>query len=587
MNENLFILKLKVIVISIIIMIIDTIRNHILNLDIFKDYKIDVQISSSSNEYGDYQTNFALKNFKQFRCVLDLKKPIDFANLVAEKCNNDESSIKHLFESVTTSVPGFINFKLSDKYILAKTKGKYSTQTKDCHTIIDYSSPNIAKEMHVGHLRSTIIGDVIGNLLEVNGENVSRINHIGDWGTQFGMLIQYIKHMNIDINDPDINLSELHKWYKDSKKIFDSDDKFNKEAHNRVVELQSGDKYCLDIWKKLCIISESSYNSIYKKLNVSDNLKVMGESFYNEQLPDIVTELTNKNLLIEDEGAKIMFPIEGKPPLIIQKSDGGYGYDTTDLAAIKYRIQKLNANKIIYVTDLGQSLHFQLIFKAAEMAGWTKNIKLEHVGFGVVLGEDGKRIKSRSGDSIKLNDLIEEADTKFYTENYNRLQEGSGKMQEEDIEYLSKIIGSAAIKYADLRQNRLNNYQFSYEKMLDHKGDTIIYQLYSWVRILGVLSNKNIDIDTIKIDNELDRKILIHILQFDEYIERCANNLMPNIICEYLYTLSNYVNEYWNKYKILGSDNEGYRLALLFIVKQYMHKCFSLLGIDANKVLKL
>ena len=313
----------------------------------------------------------------------------------------------------------------------------------------------------------------------------------------------------------------------------------------------------------------------------------MGESFYNKLLPDIVTELTNKNLLIEDQGAKIMFPIEGKPPLIIQKSDGGYGYDTTDLAAIKYRIQKLNANKLIYVTDLGQSLHFQLIFKAAQMAGWTENIRLEHVGFGVVLGENGKRIKSRSGDSIKLNDLIEEADTKFYTENYNRLQEGFGKMQEEDIEYLSKIISSAAIKYADLRQNRLNNYQFSYEKMLDHKGDTIIYQLYSWVRILGVLTDKNIDIDSIKIDNELDRKILIHILQFDEYIDRCANNLMPNIICEYLYTLSNFVNEYWNKYKILGSENEGYRLALLFIVKQYMHKCFSLLGIDANKVVKL
>lgn len=414
-----------------------------------------------------------------------------------------------------------------------------------------------------------------------------RINHIGDWGTQFGMLIEFIIYKGIDINDPNIDLSDLHCWYKESRTLFNNNEEFNTNAHKRVVELQSGDKTCLETWKKLCEISESSYNEIYSSLNVSNNLKIMGESFYNSMLDDIVKDLESKGLLIEDDGAKIMFPIKGKPPLIVRKSDGGYGYDTSDLAAIKHRIYNMNANKIIYVTDSGQSLHFQLIFEAARIAGWATNVILKHVDFGVVLGEDGKRIKSRSGESIKLKELIDEADNKFYLENERRLESGNGYFDKSEIKTISKIIGTSAIKYADLRQNRQNNYIFSYDKMLEHKGDTIIYILYSWVRINNLLAKNSHNLEYIDINNNLDRDILLHLASFNDIINRVCDNLLPNLVCEYLYSLANKVSEYWNQYRVLGSEEQEQRLALLCLIKIYMLKCFDLLGIDALKINKL
>ena len=544
-----------------------------------------IQISQSSNHTdGDYQTNIALKTFKNKRNELNLKKPIDYANIIVDELKNTENNI---ISKVSASMPGFINLKLNDDFIIEQINKSICNKTTDKITIVDYSSPNIAKEMHVGHLRSTIIGDVISNMLENNGENITRINHIGDWGTQFGMLIQYLRHNNIDIFESNVSLSELHKWYKESKKLFDSNTEFNEEAHKRVVELQSGDIECSKIWKKLCDISETSYNEIYRRLNVSNDLKIMGESFYNDQLDIIVNELNEKGLLVDDDGAKLMFPIEGKIPLIVKKSDGGYGYDTTDLAALKFRIKELNANKIIYVTDSGQSLHFQLLFEAAKKAGWINNIELRHVGFGLVLGEDGKRIKSRSGDSIKLRDLIEEADQKFLISNKERLESGSSQMNIEDLNDLSKIIGSSAIKYADLKQNRNNNYQFSYEKMLDHKGDTIIYQLYSWVRIKNILLKTDKIGSGIKITNRLDREILLHLSQFEETLNKACDNLLPNFVCEYLFFLSTKVNEYWNTHQIIGSKNEESILSLLKLIKKYMSKCFEILGIDANKIKNL
>lgn len=544
----------------------------------------DIQISQCNNALlGDYQTNVALKFFKKKRAELNLKNPMDFAELVVNEVNNRN---KNEIKSITCSTPGFINIKLDDEFIIKQTLSKIENKC-DTVTIVDYSSPNIAKEMHVGHLRSTIIGDVISNILVSSGENVTRINHIGDWGTQFGMLIQYLEYMNIDIFDSKIDLTMLHNWYKESKKVFDSDKNFNDAAHKKVVLLQSGDIYCIKIWKKLCDISESSYKKIYRQLGVSDELKTMGESFYNDHFDSLIDELDKKGLLVDEDGAKLLFPISGKPPLIVRKSDGGYGYDTTDLAAIRYRIKNMNATKIVYVTDSGQSLHFELLFEAAKKAGWLNNVELSHVGFGIVLGEDGKRIKSRSGDSIKLRDLIDEANTKFITANKERLLSGNGQMSIDNIERLSKIIGSGAIKYADLKQNRNNNYQFSFDKMLDHRGDTIIYLLYSWVRIKNLLQKTQVKVERMSIYNELDRKILLHLSQFDEMLEKTRINLLPNYICEYLFCLSNMVNEYWSTYKVLGDSNEKSIIAMFSVVLSYMRRCFIILGINADNVNKL
>jgi len=551
----------------------------------YLDKIVDIQVSQCNNiKLGDYQTNVALKCFKQVRSMLNLKKPIDFAELIVAEINDykyDE------IKSISCSVPGFINIKLSDNFIMKQALLEINNKSEGV-TIVDYSSPNIAKEMHVGHLRSTIIGDVISNILVSFGEHVIRINHIGDWGTQFGMLIQYLEYMNIDIFESNIELSELHKWYKESKKVFDSNEEFNNEAHKKVVKLQSGDINCIKIWKKLCDISEASYKKIYRQLGVSDDLKTMGESFYNDYFDSLIDELESKGLLVDEDGAKLLFPISGKPPLIVKKSDGGYGYDTTDLAALRYRINNLSANKIVYVTDSGQSLHFELLFEAAKKAGWlSNNIKLSHVGFGIVLGEDGKRIKSRSGDSIKLRDLIKEANDKFITSNKERLIQGDGQMNIDNIEKLSKIIGSGAIKYADLKQNRNNNYQFSFEKMLDHKGDTIIYLLYSWVRIKNLLEKTKVESKSMSINNEIDRKILLHLSQFDEMLYKTRSNLLPNYLCEYLFNLSNLINEYWNTYKILGDTNEESMITMFKMVLNNMRKCFTILGINADNVNKL
>jgi arginyl-tRNA synthetase len=544
-----------------------------------------VDVSKSLNNIGDYQTNIALRYFKDVKSKYNFKKPTEFAELIVSELITSDSN--GYFKDIKCSNPGFINFILSDKLIVSLAMSISNPFNEKINTIVDYSSPNIAKEMHVGHLRSTIIGDVISNILQYKGNNVMRVNHIGDWGTQFGMLIEFIIYKGIDINDHNINLSDLHCWYKESRTLFNNNEEFNTNAHKRVVELQSGNKTCLETWKKLCEISESSYNEIYSSLNVSNNLKIMGESFYNSMLDDIVKDLESKGLLIEDDGAKIMFPIKGKPPLIVRKSDGGYGYDTTDLAAIKHRIYNMNANKIIYVTDSGQSLHFQLIFEAARIAGWATNVILKHVDFGVVLGEDGKRIKSRSGESIKLKELIDEADNKFYLENERRLESGNGYFDKSEIKTISKIIGTSAIKYADLRQNRQNNYIFSYDKMLEHKGDTIIYILYSWVRINNLLAKNSHNLEYIDINNNLDRDILLHLASFNDIIYRVCDNLLPNLICEYLYSLGNKVNEYWNQYRVLGSEEQEQRLALLCLIKIYMLKCFDLLGIDALKINKL
>ena len=575
---------------------------------------------TSDSKWGDYQTNLALMYFKQIKKNLDLKNPIEFGSYIIEQVQNNDNVSK-----MELAGPGFINITLSDNYlrkfvdkIVEFNKPIYTTTEFEKKVVIDYSSPNVAKEMHVGHLRSTIIGDVIGNFFEFKGYNVDRINHIGDWGTQFGMLIAFIQDLNINLEEKTLGITDLHKWYKESKIKFDNDESFNNKAHQNVVDLQAGKEEHLKIWKRICEISESSYQQVYKRLSVSSDLKIYGESFYNNMLDDVVIDLKEKGLLKQENNAELLFVDDNKPPLIVKKSDGGFGYDATDLAALKYRLNKLNADKIVYVTDSGQSLHFDLLFKAAKKACWLEKQELVHVPFGIVLGDDGKRIKSRSGDSIKLTDLLDEAHQIYLKNNMERKENDTCLIDNQSIEHISKVIGWNAVKYADLKHNRINDYQFDYDKMLDFKGDTLIYQLYSWVRINNLFRKTNYSLEEIKNTNYIfcksyleesdqsyleesdqsyleesdqsylaERSLAIHLSQFDEVLDRVINTLLPNYLCEYIYQLSMKINDFWRDCSVIGNQNELVRLKLCLACKIVMQTCFDLLKIPVNEIERL
>ena len=561
--------------------------------------KINIS-NTNDSKWGDYQTNVAMIYFKKVKDQLSLKNPKEFGNYLIEKIkksNNDNIS------NIEIAGPGFINITLSDNYLIKfidkiiESNQPQFNIPKPKKIIVDYSSPNVAKEMHVGHLRSTIIGDVIGNFYDLLENEVIRINHIGDWGTQFGMLIAFIKHNQINLDESELNITDLHKWYKESKQYFDSDSSFNKKAHQDVVSLQKGNEEHLKIWKKICKISESSYQEVYRRLNISPNLKIYGESFYNKYLEDLVEDLDNKNLLKDDNGAKLLFVDKKNPPLIVKKSDGGFGYDATDLAALKYRIKELKADKIIYVTDSGQNLHFKLLFKAAKLAGWINDQDLNHVSFGVVLGEDGKRIKSRSGESIKLTDLLDEAKNIYIENNQKRKEDNTCRINSKSLENISKLIGWNAVKYADLKHNRNNDYQFDYQKMLDTKGDTLVYQLYSWVRLKNLFRKTEFDINQIKefnivfskIDFEYktERNLILHLTQFDEIIKKVSDTLLPNYLCEYIYQMSIKINEFWRDCKVLNNENEKSRLKICLASKITMKRCFDLLSIPIDQIERL
>ena len=532
--------------------------------NIFKDIipsidvtKIDISKNNNS-KLGDYQTSFAMKFFKKGRELYNVKNFEEFANIIIANVP------KTIAERFSFSKPGFINFFVKNSFLIEQIRLESAIPKSNKKYLIDYSSPNIAKEMHVGHLRSTIIGDVLGNMFEDSNCDVVRINHVGDWGTQFGMLIAYLETKTSDLEGDGFTLTDLHNCYKKSKKFFDSDKNFNNLAHKRVVDLQNREPKCIHTWKKICEISEKSYKGIYKRLFISDNLITMGESSYNTALQNIVEELDKKGLLTtESNGAKLMF-LHKKVPLIIRKSDGGYGYDITDLAAIKHRISVEKADEIIYVTDAGQKLHFELIFEAAKRAGWVDNQKFHHVSFGIVVGDDGKRIKSRSGDSIKLSELLDTGKSMYIEKNRERLKNNLGQINLDELEITSELIANSAVKYADLKQNRNNNYQFSFDKMLDSRGDTAIYQLYAWIRIVNILKKSDKSLENVEfvITNDIERRFVLHICELDNYLIRARNKLLPNVICEYLNTLSQLINEFWTNCKIIGDPNELNRLFL-------------------------
>ena len=562
------------------------------NLDL-----IEVTSTAEGNavKFGDYQCNSCMKiskivNQSPHQTATEI---VNYLQLTNEK--------DLIFSSIEIAGPGFINFTLSDQFLvdnieslLATNKFLWDKQqdvSQFKKVIVDFSSPNIAKEMHVGHLRSTIVGDCIARMLEYVGHQVLRINHVGDWGTQFGMLIAYLK-LHDKLND-NISLDNLVDYYKKAKTQFDADLHFKQFSQKEVIKLQQGSKESLQIWEKICFTSIKAYREIYRLLDI--NIIDRGESFYNSMLEGVIQDFVNKNLLVESNGAKCIYleNFIGRDnnllPLIIQKSDGGYNYATTDLAAIKHRVKKENADWIIYVTDNGQTLHFSMIFAAAEKVGYlqNKNVKLDHVPLGLVLRSDGKKFKTREGDTEKLIDLINNAIFK----SEQLLVEKKIQLDKVKLKQLAMIIGVNAIKYADLSNNRNSDYVFDYDKMLKFTGNTAAFLSYAYVRINSIKRKSGVGLDVnrlmlntrIKITNSYERNLVVRICKFPDILSMAIKELLPNRLTDYLYLLAEEFHTFFHSCRIVGSDLQDPRLLLCEAVAKIMQDCFKILGLQITE----
>ncbi|MGL5872438.1 MAG: arginine--tRNA ligase [Xenococcaceae cyanobacterium] len=549
-------------------------------------------VPATNPKFGDYQANVALPLAKKLG-----QQPRAIAQQII-----DRLEVNEICETPQIAGPGFINLTIKPNYLETQLSAIQTDSRlgidrvkQPQKIIVDFSSPNIAKEMHVGHLRSTIIGDCIANILEFEGHDVLRLNHVGDWGTQFGMLIAYLREAYPDaLTTADaLDIGDLVSFYKKAKIRFDEDEEFKEIARNEVVKLQAGAEDSLHAWQLLCEQSRREFQVIYNLLDIK--LTERGESFYNPLLQTVVEDLEKTGLLEESEGAKCVFlegftNKDGAPlPLIVQKSDGGYNYATTDLAALRYRLQQDSANRIIYVTDAGQANHFSSVFQVAKRAGWLpENIEIVHVPFGLVLGKDGKKLKTRSGETVKLKDLLDEAIIRVREDLEKRLAEDGREETEEFKDNVSKVVGLSSVKYADLSQNRTSNYIFDYDKMLALKGNTAPYMLYAYVRVQGISREGNIDLEhldanaKVLLDEEAELILAKHILQLSEILKEVEQDLLPNRICDYLYELSKKYNQFYEQCPVLKAEESirTSRLILSDLTARTLKLGLSLLGIS-------
>ncbi|CAL5360458.1 unnamed protein product [Camellia sinensis] len=554
--------------------------------------ELDVEplIAACNPRFGDYQCNNAMSLWTKIKGKgSEFTGPQPIGKAIMNNLPHSE-----MVDKCSIAGPGFVNVVLSKDWI-AKSIQKmlingietWSPKLTVKRAVIDFSSPNIAKEMHVGHLRSTIIGDTLARMLEFSNVEVLRRNHVGDWGTQFGMLIEFLfeKFPNVEVVN-DQAIGDLEAFYKASKQRFDNDPGFKERAQQAVVSLQGGEEKYRKAWAQICEISRRGYQRVYQRLGIK--IEEKGESFYNPYIPRVLEELDKKGLIEESEGARVIF-IEGKNiPLIVVKKDGGFNYASTDLAALWYRLNEEKAEWIIYVTDVGQREHFEMFFTAAKRAGWLpagENMypKTNHVGFGLVLGEDGKRFRTRSTEVVRLVDLLDEAKSRCKAVLVER---GKGdEWTEEELDQTAEAVGYGAVKYADLKNNRLTNYTFNFDQMLNDKGNTAVYLLYAHARICSIIrkSSKNIEelkkTGTIVLAHPDERALGLHLLQFAEIVEEACTNLLPNVLCEYLYNLSEFFTRFYSNCQVVGSAEETSRLLLCEATAVVMRKCFYLLGI--------
>lgn len=534
-------------------------------------------VKSQDAKHGDYQINSAMKLAKSAGMP---PRKIAEAFLSRVSCP--------FLEKIEVAGAGFINLTLKKEYIeelstdfFKDPRFGFALVGKKQKVIVEYSSPNVAKQMHVGHLRSTIIGESLARIFDFAGHNVLRLNHIGDYGTQFGMLIAYITGEKLSLENAD--LDQLLIWYKAAKVIFDQDPLFKQRAHIAVVALQSGDTEAVKIWKTICDISRKGYGEIYRILDV--DIQERGESFYKDLLPRIIEKMEQKGVVTLSDEAKCVFmegflTQEGTPlPLIVQKKDGGYNYATTDLAAIWHRVHEEKADRVIYVVDQGQSLHFQMIFKAALKAGFydPSKVRLEHVAFGLVLGSDGKKFKTRSGETEKLSDLLQEA--VFQAEKI--LQERHPDLPCDKKQKMAHIIGIDAVKYADLCNIRTRDYHFSYERMLRFEGNTACFLLYAYVRMQSIMRKSNQNQGSFVITHPSERAVLLHLIQFPDLIEELLEDLYPHRLAEYLYLLAEKCNAFFRDCHVIGSPEEQNRMAICAYTSLVLQKGLYLLGLES------
>jgi arginyl-tRNA synthetase len=548
-----------------------------------KKANFDYQIPTAMKLFNNYKTShnsFGFKNAKEIG--LELKAALPDNEVVKELDVNDQ---------------GFVFAVIKDDFIEREINSLLGAgiklqpdRVRTC--AVDFSSPNIAKEMHVGHLRSTIIGESISRILEYYGHTVHRINHLGDWGTQFGMLICHMKEVFPDYLEKLPPLSDLTTFYKEAKKKFDENPEFQKIARLTVVDLQQGNEDCLKAWKVLCDVSRVEFNKIYNRLDIK--VFEYGESFYNKFLLDLCKDLEEKKFAVEDKGALCMFIPDKQIPLMVRKSDGGFNYDTTDLAAARYRLKELNADRLIYITDVGQFPHFDLIFEASKILGWHQppQTSMEHMGFGLVTDSSGGKFKTRSGDTVKLVDLLDEAQKRAADQLKKRLGDNKDGSQtylsEHEIDESAEKIGMAAVKYFDLKQNRGSNYKFDYDKMLDPKGNTAVYLLYSYARISSIISKSGLkeeDFQALlqkggfKITHPHERLLAMTILRFPEVMDTVVSELAIHKLCDFIYDVAVKIAEGYNKYRIIDDPNKETRVLLLEGVRRILQLSFWMVGI--------
>ncbi len=538
----------------------------------------DIVISDATKpEFGDYQFNGVMKLAKQLK-----KNPREIASDVVKHIDTTT-----IISKVEVAGPGFINIWLDNNWLANQTTqivndkrvGIGSVDTPK-RVVVDYSGPNMAKQMHVGHLRSTIIGDTLATLFEFLGDDVIRQNHIGDWGTQFGMLIAYLEEQGADTNQ---NLKDLEQFYKDAKAYFDKSPEFANKAREYVVKIQQNDPHCLNLWQKFINISLQHCEEVYNKLGVKlTRDDVRAESFYNPQLPKVIKTLEEKGLLVDSDGAKCVFLDNSQTPVIVQKGDGGYLYATTDLAALEFRAKELKANRICYVVDARQSNHFKQIFTIAKKADMVdSSVQLEHIAFGTMMDKSGKPFKTRDGGTVKLIDLLDEAVIRAK----ETIKQRDSYSDEKELDKVAKAIGIGAVKYADLSISRESNYLFSWDKMLSFDGNTALYMQYAYARIQSIFRKYNKELNgKIVIGDELEHKLAVMILKFEDTLIKASIEATPHTITSYLYELVTLFMKFYEQNPILKEDiPEDIKISRLLLAKltaNIIQKGLNILGIE-------
>uniref|UniRef100_UPI0031DAF047 arginine--tRNA ligase n=1 Tax=Klebsiella sp. TaxID=576 RepID=UPI0031DAF047 len=542
---------------------------------------------SAKIQFGDYQANGVMAVAKKLGMA-----PRQLAEQVLSHLD-----LNGIANKVEIAGPGFINIFLDPAFLAENVNSALASerlgvaQPQAQTIVVDYSAPNVAKEMHVGHLRSTIIGDAAVRTLEFLGHKVIRANHVGDWGTQFGMLIAWLEKQQQE-NAGEMALSDLEGFYRDAKKHYDEDEVFAERARNYVVKLQGGDAYFLEMWRKLVDITMTQNQITYDRLNVTlTRDDVMGESLYNPMLPGIVADLRAKGLATESEGATVVFldeykNKEGEPMgVIIQKKDGGYLYTTTDIACAKYRYETLHADRVLYYIDSRQHQHLMQAWTIVRKAGYVpESVPLEHHMFGMMLGKDGKPFKTRAGGTVKLADLLDEA-----LERARRLvAEKNPDMPADELEQLANAVGIGAVKYADLSKNRTTDYVFDWDNMLAFEGNTAPYMQYAYTRVLSVFRKAEVDAQALAaapviISEEREAQLAARLLQFEETLTVVAREGTPHVMCAYLYDLAGLFSGFYEHCPIITAESEtvrNSRLKLAQLTARTLKQGLDTLGIE-------